>query len=317
MITENLSTLKIHKLTQEQYERELEAGRIDPSALYLTPEEDSPNIYIQNEEPVDVEDGSLWVDMDAEGTISGSGGNVLIVNLTVDESSMYGSLVASHSASEIKAYLESGSTVIGRLNNSDLLLCMTNEDWGDSENYVGFLSSGLNGGENYYYKVRDDKSVYRVKYTHRHSEYIQSVNGVKPDSNGNVEITIPGSGGNVDLTGYATEEWVQEGYQPKGEYLTEVPEGYATETFVTEKIAEAELGGGGDGLVIQSKNLINPDEITEGYYIATNGELAAAETVKITGYIEVKPNTNYVYSHNSTKYDGAVDYGLYDSDKNF
>lgn len=29
---------------------------------------------------------------------------------------------------------------------------------------------------------------------------------------------VPG-GGDADLTGYATEEWVQEGYQPKGEYL--------------------------------------------------------------------------------------------------
>lgn len=46
---------------------------------------------------------------------------------------------------------------------------------------------------------------------------------------------IPGSGGNVDLTGYATEEWVQEGYQPKGAYLTEVPEGYAkTEDIPTK-----------------------------------------------------------------------------------
>lgn len=40
MITENLSTLKIHKLTKEQYERELEAGRIDASAMYLTPDEE-------------------------------------------------------------------------------------------------------------------------------------------------------------------------------------------------------------------------------------------------------------------------------------
>lgn len=40
MITENLSTLKIHKLSQEQYDRELEAGRIDENALYLTPDED-------------------------------------------------------------------------------------------------------------------------------------------------------------------------------------------------------------------------------------------------------------------------------------
>lgn len=38
MITENLSTLKIHKLTQAQYDRELEAGNIDGNALYLTPD---------------------------------------------------------------------------------------------------------------------------------------------------------------------------------------------------------------------------------------------------------------------------------------
>ena len=41
MITNNLSTLKIHKLTQEQYDRELEAGRIDPSAIYLTPDDNA------------------------------------------------------------------------------------------------------------------------------------------------------------------------------------------------------------------------------------------------------------------------------------
>ena len=40
MNTENLSTLKIHKLTQAQYERELAAGRIDENALYLTPDEE-------------------------------------------------------------------------------------------------------------------------------------------------------------------------------------------------------------------------------------------------------------------------------------
>jgi hypothetical protein len=38
--TENLSTLKIHKLTQEQYDRELAAGRIDENAIYLTPDEE-------------------------------------------------------------------------------------------------------------------------------------------------------------------------------------------------------------------------------------------------------------------------------------
>lgn len=39
MITENLSTLKIHKLSNEQYMREREAGRTDESAMYLTPDD--------------------------------------------------------------------------------------------------------------------------------------------------------------------------------------------------------------------------------------------------------------------------------------
>lgn len=39
MITENVSTLKIHRLTQEQYDRELAAGRLDANAIYLTPDE--------------------------------------------------------------------------------------------------------------------------------------------------------------------------------------------------------------------------------------------------------------------------------------
>lgn len=40
MNTENLSTLKINKLTQAQYDRELAAGRIDENAFYLTPDEE-------------------------------------------------------------------------------------------------------------------------------------------------------------------------------------------------------------------------------------------------------------------------------------
>lgn len=102
MITENLQTLKIHKLTQAQYDRELSAGHLDENALYLTPDEpvvidetlsisgaaadakavgdiianlsDSgdSDIYIQNEEPIDVPDGALWVDLDEDGNVEQS-----------------------------------------------------------------------------------------------------------------------------------------------------------------------------------------------------------------------------------------------------
>lgn len=54
MITENLSTLKIHKLTQEQYNRELAAGRLDPNAIYLTPDEG--DIDLSDYELISVDD---------------------------------------------------------------------------------------------------------------------------------------------------------------------------------------------------------------------------------------------------------------------
>ena len=47
MITENLSTLKIHKLTDSQYQREKDAGRLDEFALYLTPEKKIAGIVHQ------------------------------------------------------------------------------------------------------------------------------------------------------------------------------------------------------------------------------------------------------------------------------
>lgn len=39
MKTENLSTLKIHHMSQAQYDREAEAGRLEPHSIYITPDE--------------------------------------------------------------------------------------------------------------------------------------------------------------------------------------------------------------------------------------------------------------------------------------
>ena len=57
MITTNLSTLKIHKLSQEQYNRELAAGRLDENAIYLTPDSgssDSPTPSVDTSKAVGV-----------------------------------------------------------------------------------------------------------------------------------------------------------------------------------------------------------------------------------------------------------------------
>lgn len=153
MITENLSTLKIHRLTQEQYDRALEVGNIDPNALYLTPEKEP--IFIQNDEPVDAEDGALWLDLDAIGQSSGSGSvfydgemvysqnhepigapdGTLWVDLDDDEgvagSGGSGGLIvtfnvanltASHSASEIYAAVNSRTVVVGLVSDSNIAM---------------------------------------------------------------------------------------------------------------------------------------------------------------------------------------------------
>ena len=50
MITEKVSTLKINKLSRAQYEREYNAGRIENTALYLTPDESPEIIQMTKEE---------------------------------------------------------------------------------------------------------------------------------------------------------------------------------------------------------------------------------------------------------------------------
>lgn len=86
-------------------------------------------------------------------------------------------------------------------------------------------------------------------------ENIKTINGISLLGNGNIVITGSGEGGSVDLsdyytkgevdnlidnvevdlTGYATETWVGNHYQPKGSYLTSVPSEYVTETELTAK----------------------------------------------------------------------------------
>jgi hypothetical protein len=58
----NLETLKIHKMSQEQYKRELEAGRIDENAIYLTPDESKSTSIIKDvtELPENADDGVFY-----------------------------------------------------------------------------------------------------------------------------------------------------------------------------------------------------------------------------------------------------------------
>ena len=80
MKTENVSTLKIHKLTQAQYDRELAAGRIDENALYLTPDDTNNMSGSLNGIIVSIDAGS-WI-LQENGTYTNT---VLVDGLTGDE----------------------------------------------------------------------------------------------------------------------------------------------------------------------------------------------------------------------------------------
>ena len=84
---------------------------------------------------------------------------------------------------------------------------------------------------------------------------IKTINGISLLGSGNIVITGSGEGGSVDLsdyytkgevdnlidnvevdlTGYATETYVSDNYQPKGNYLTSIPSEYVTETELQGK----------------------------------------------------------------------------------
>lgn len=89
-------------------------------------------------------------------------------------------------------------------------------------------------------------------------------------------------GGASDLTGYATEAWVQEGYQPKGDYLTEQDlSGYAkTEDIPTKP---SDIGAQPEGNYATKDEipttLPNPHKLT--FTGAVNAEYDGSEAVEV------------------------------------
>ena len=101
-----------------------------------------------------------------------------------------------------------------------------------------------------------------------------------------VGVSVP----NVDLSEYALKNELPTkpediGAQPAGNYLTKVPEGYATEQFVEDKIADAQLSGDNVDYVVQdtapedtSVLWVDPtDNSDDGFQEAVNTALALAK----------------------------------------
>lgn len=88
---------------------------------------------------------------------------------------------------------------------------------------------------------------------------------------------------NIDFTTVASKYWVEQYYQLKGDYLTEVPDGYATEEFVENKIAEQGVGDV-NNLQTTSKNLT--DAVNEVLDAVDDVSAASAITLTTKGASE-------------------------------
>ena len=95
-------------------------------------------------------------------------------------------------------------------------------------------------------------------------------------------------GGSADLTGYATEAWVQEGYQPKGDYLTEQDlSGYAKSEDIPTKPSDIGAQPAGNYATKDEipvvpaipTTLPNPHKLT--FSGAVNAEYDGSEAVEV------------------------------------
>ena len=108
-----------------------------------------------------------------------------------------------------------------------------------------------------------------------------------------------GYGDGVNLVNMATEEWVQNNYQPKGNYLTDVPSGYATEEFVENKIAAAELGSGEISLSDYAKKSELPTKVSQ---LTNDANYVKTEDIP-TKTSQLTNDSGY---WNSANYDSAI-----------
>ena len=134
------------------------------------------------------------------------------------------------------------------LNESDYSLIVQN---GTSKKIKGLLLKG-NAGDNGK-SIEIQKTDTHIQWRQEGGQWINLV--ALADLKG--DKGEQGGGANVDLTDYATKVWVTQqlaSYYTKAEIdlvlsnkanKSDIPslEGYATETFVTDKIAEASLSG--------------------------------------------------------------------------
>ena len=258
MITENLSTLKIHKLSQEQYDRELAAGNIDESAIYLTPDDNSDNVGIE----IDTELNENSINPVTNKAITQE---LKVAAEVVEELSNSVKNKTDEITDDATSYPSTKAVYDYTVPKSDILNTFDLEETDESKIYN---ATAINYAINIFNENAEDKRDKLAEYTESPAEYnyysAQAVNNMletlveekvqyiaqdtAPDDTNvlwvdtsddtsdfeqvsiDTSLSISGYAADAKAVGDALEE-----KQPKGNYLTEVPSEYVTEEELSAK----------------------------------------------------------------------------------
>ena len=186
------------------------------------------------------------------------------------------------------------------LNESDYSLIVQN---GTSKKIKGLLLKG-NSGDNGK-SIEIQKTDTHIQWRQEGGQWINLV--ALADLKG--DKGEQGEGSNVDLTDYATKVWVTQqlaSYYTKAEIdlalsnkanKSDIPslDGYATENFVTNKIAEAQLSGGVSETVTVVKDIYANNEMPKMYVTSDRlGSLASKADGAADCEVEIRFNRQII-----------------------
>lgn len=242
MITENLSTLKIHNLTKEQYERELAAGRIDENALYLTPYEEADlSEYVTKEYVDDALEGKQPIGDYALKSDIPTDYLTEVPEEYATETDV-GNSISNHNTNtsahnDIRLLIEGLTTRLNTLADSD---DTTLDQMSEIVAYIKSNKNLIDGITTNKVNVSDIVNNLTTNVTNKP---LSAAQGVALKSLIDA-ITVPtkvseltnDSGFLTSIPSeYVTETEMQSYAQPKGNYLTSVPSEYITETELNAK----------------------------------------------------------------------------------
>lgn len=172
-VSEILSTLKIHKLTQEEYEQEIENGTIEENALYLTPDEEIDLSGYATIEQIDAK-----ANVEHTHTIS----DVTDLQIALDEVKSYTDSVMADKADvthihaitdvdNLQSVLDAKVSILTTINGKALSTDITLSASDVGADVVGSASSALEEAKSYASDLADGKSD--IGHTHDDAYYTE------------------------------------------------------------------------------------------------------------------------------------------------